>query len=218
MMYLNLNEAGQVFKPFWLWSFNHFNWVSFWNRNYLDKTSKPVIEKAKSMVQTKLGHNIDEVCLATNLSYFGYCFNPISIYCCYTQKKLTAIIAEVTNTPWLERKCYVLKPTMIKPGIYKTHFQKTLHVSPFLDMDYEYNMTIKLSADSMIVHIDNRQNQSVHFDATLALNLKSMNHVTMAIALLRFPLMPIKTIFAIHWQALKLWLKGNPVFTKGKTQ
>ena len=164
----------------------------------------------------QLGLSIENVFLLTGLSYLGYCFNPISVYLCFCEEKLVAIITEVTNTPWREKKCYVLEPEEIKKDLYKVSFKKKLHVSPFLKMDYCYNMRLKLSENQIIIHINNTQNNNVHFDATLSLRCKPMSHLTMALALLKYPLMSVKVILAIHWEAFKLLIKGNTIVKKGK--
>jgi len=97
------------------------------------------------------------VLLLTHLSYFGYCFNPISIYYIKgspsTQKKgsedsLHCIVAEVSNTPWIEQHSYVLHESVKddggveitrKAGTFEGKWDKVFHVSPFMEMDYQYN-------------------------------------------------------------------------------
>ena len=207
MMHLNLHEIKDIFKPYWLWSTDKPNIARFQRKRYLSTPKVDLLQEVRDLIYQKTGATIDQVCLLTNLAYFGYCVNPISIYFCFIQGKLTHCIAEVTNTPWGHSHPYILKPECIRDNIYYMSFKKELHVSPFLTMDYEYHMRCKYTQDKIIVHIENKQNNEIHFDATLSLNLHPINHKNLRHTLLRFPFMTGRVILGIYWQALRLWLK-----------
>ena len=71
---------------------------------------------------------IGKIKLLSHLTYFGYCFNPLSIYYVYKKddpEELLCIIAEVSNTPWIEQHSYALHETV--PGVEITRSQDTFH-------------------------------------------------------------------------------------------
>ncbi len=211
MLYLDLAELDHVFNDYWLWSHKGFNLAAFKRNKYLGDPNESLLNSVKKLMAQQTNTVPDKVCLLTNLAYYGYCFNPISLYFCQQQNQLTHCIAEVTNTPWNEQHAYVLTANAVKPDVYTMHFQKALHVSPFLTMDYEYRLQCKYTPQQIIVNIENWQNDACHFDATLSLQAKPINHRNLAKILLQFPFITGKIITAIHWQALRLWLKRVPI-------
>lgn len=208
MMLLDLEQLPHLFDDYRFWSVDRFNLAQFQRKRYFGDHKQPLLDSAKSLVMKKTGQQIDRVMLLTHLTYFGYCFNPISLYFCYQQQKLTHCIAEVSNTPWGESHPYVLTLDPINTDVYQVDFKKLLFVSPFLNMDYRYHMKLKINPQHIIVHIENWQQQQCHFDATLKLTRQPINHKNLANALIKHPFMTGKVITAIHWQALKLWFKG----------
>ena len=151
--------------------------------------------------------------MLTHLRYFGYCFNPVTLYYCYDAAgQLESIVAEVTNTPWRERHQYVLPVATAQTdgGAYRWRVRKELHVSPFLPMDMDYEWRLSTPGDGLRVHIVSRQAGAKVFEATLALRRRSITGANLAAALARFPLLTARIVALIHWQALRLWLKRAP--------
>lgn len=209
MMHLDLDALDYVFKDYWFWSVARFNLVSFKSDHYFKNGQKgPLLVRVKQMIAEKTGDTVDKVFLLGNLACLGYCFNPICIYFCFTKDQLTHCIVEVTNTPWGKMHRYLLIPKAYNRNRYHMRFQKALHVSPFLEMNYTYDMRCKYGPDSIVVHIENRRDSKKHFDATLVLKCLPITHQNLARTLLRFPFMTGKVIAGIYWQALRLWLKG----------
>lgn len=221
MMFLNLDELPELFKKNWLWSIGRPN-IAWLNRqDYFGNPEQTVKASIQQLVLQKTGQlPAGPICLLTNMRYFGYCFNPVSFYYCFQAdgKTLQAIVAEITNTPWKERHAYVLdctKETSIAK-LQQFRFNKEFHVSPFMPMDIEYDWRFSTPTNQLNVHMRNLKAGSKMFDATMALERKPINSLNLAWVLLAYPFMTLKVIFAIHWQALWLWLKKAPFITHPK--
>ena len=154
--------------------------------------------------------------LLTHARYLGYGFNPVSFYYCYAPDGVTldTVVAEITNTPWRERHAYVLPLSDGERHGSAVHFgfDKAFHVSPFLPMDRRYHWALQPPGESIRVHMDVLRGESREFDATMTLERLAMSAASRRRCLLRFPPMTLKVMGAIHWQALRLWLKRNPVY------
>ena len=227
LMYLDLNEISTVFRGRWFWSVERWNLATFRRRDHLGDPGKPLDETIRNLVESETGRRpAGPIRLLTHLSYLGYCFNPLSIFFCFdeTGQRLDSIVAEVTNTPWKERHCYVLSvaegpnskihSTVVAsaetPSKYAFQFAKNFHVSPFMTMNFEYRWSMSGPGPHLVLHAENWQNNHSCFDATLNLKRREINSWTLAHVLLRYPLMTVQVIASIYWQALRLWWKKIP--------
>jgi hypothetical protein len=152
--------------------------------------------------------------LLTHLRYFGYCFNPLSVYYCFdaADSRLESIVLEVNNTPWGERHCYVLDVPQLpaSAGIHRFRFPKAFHVSPFLPMDMTYNVSANTPGDSLNLNMADEHNGTAVLEAALTLTRRPMAGAGLARVLFRHPFMTGKVILAIYSQALRLWAKKIP--------
>lgn len=217
MMYLDLEELPNVFEKRWLWSTRRGALARFERSNHLGPAEQRLDESVRDLVESKTGKRpLGPIRLLTNLSYFGYCFNPVSFYYCFdeTGERLETIVPEVNNTPWGERDTYVL-PAVQSNGSNRTlRFQpkKTMHVSPFMPMDVDYDWSFTTPLDHLNVYMANYKDGDKFFDVSLSLQRKEISTASLARVLVRFPLMTFKVIGAIYWQALRLWLKRCPLY------
>lgn len=216
MLWLDLDEIDRVFAGRWLWSSHTVN-LAWWRRaDHLGAAGQPLADAVRDEVERQSGQRPDgPIRLLTHPRYFGYGFNPISLYYCYAAEgdRLEAVLGEVNNTPWGERHLYVLpmSQNLARPERPQFRFAKAMHVSPFLPMDLEYQWRLTLPGAHLTVHMDDLQGEQTLLDATLSLERREITGASLARALLRYPFMTGQVMFDIHWQALRLWLKGVAV-------
>ena len=217
MMYLDLAELDTVFAGRWFWSTRRAALAQFKRENYFGNPDIPLDIAVRDLVEERTGKRPDgPVRLLTNLSYFGYCINPISVYYCFDAEdtRVTTIVAEVTNTPWGENCCYVLSENMNKGSEATRRFRtnKDMHVSPFMDMDVRYDWLITEPDQDLVLRIDNVADDQRFFNATMVLRRQKISGQSLAGILLRYPFMTAKVFVAIYWQAARLWWKGCPLY------
>jgi DUF1365 family protein len=213
---IDLDEVDDLFTGRWLWSVGRRNLAEFRRSDYLGDPAQPLAEAVRDRIAQALGHAPPgPIRLLTHLRYAGHVFNPVSFYYCYGAdgQTLEAIVAEITNTPWKERHAYVLpvEQADAQGRALSWTFDKQFHVSPFMQMDCEYRWRLTAPGEDLHVHMQVWRQGERQFDADLILQRHRLDGRGLAGVLLRYPLMTFKVVAAIHWQALRLWLKRTPV-------
>lgn len=199
------------------WSSKGFNLVQFKRQNYLPSDQSLYQEVCSTLKQHTNNDFTGDAFLLANLSYWGYCFNPIVFVACYEGDTLRYLITEVRNTPWNQRFVYV-HDTLAnnseadQQGYHVANFDKAFHVSPFMPMDLQYQWKYQIDDSKFFISMHLLQDGGSIFNATLNLNGKSLSRAQANLIPFRFPLMCIKVVTAIYWQALLLWIKRVPFF------
>jgi uncharacterized protein len=189
--------------------------LRFRRRDYLGPVEQPLAEAVADRVQS-LGADrpTGSIRVLTQLRSWGLCFNPVSFYYCLATPDgpVTAVLAEVTNTPWGERHSYLLQPDRAGADRLHGRFAKQLHVSPFMGMDHVYEARATAPAETLSVHIESQRGGDPAFEATLGLQRRELSPSSAARLSRRYPLASVRVLGLIYGHALGLKLAGAPVF------
>lgn len=220
MVSVDLDElnSGQVFGPI----FSDRSWRPY--RFHRPDLHRPEVSSLKEAVITTVcektsleQQDLKRVVVLTQPRTLGHCFNPVSFYYVYDgEENLKAVMAEINNTPWDQRFCYVLETKGISD---KHEFEKNFHVSPFMPMDQKYLWKFNVPDDRIVVEMENHDPKEGHlFDAGMAMEREELSSVNLIKALFLFPFNTLKTLAAIYWHALRLRLKGATYFPPPSTE
>ena len=220
MIYLDLAEIPALRKAGVL-STGRTCAASFLRTDHFGGARQPLAESIGELVQRETGISLDgPIRLLTQLRTFGYYFSPLNLFYCFAAdgRSVRAVVAEVQNTPWLERHCYVLwhgnRVGSQEQAIFR--HAKAFHVSPFLSMDLEYEWRLTQPAERLHVTIENQAAGDALFRASLSLNRVPLSRRTQSALRGRYPLATLRINAAIYFQAFQLWRKQCPFFPHPK--
>jgi DUF1365 family protein len=205
---LDLDEIDEVASRLRLVSRNRRNVLSFRDDDHLLASPGSIAESVRAHLAS---HGVDpidwRITLVTNLRILGHLFNPASFYLCRDgEGELRTVIVEVNNTHG-ERRLYTLWPE--KRGEEHTAaMEKDFYVSPFIDMDAGYRVRTWDRPKGLRIAINETEHGSPVLTASLVLRRLPATNRVVGRLLLRYPFVTLKTIGAIYWHALRLWLKG----------
>ena len=209
----DLDELPELLDDVPLWSARRRAPARFRSSDYLGDRDVPLADAARDLVADRTGTRPSgPVRLLANPRYLGVGFNPVSfLYVHGADGAIRALIAEVTNTPWGERRNYVLEAN--EDGLVGA-FEKALHVSPFMPMEQRYEWRASEPGERLSVSIRTRDAEGREvFEASLAMRRREMTPRALRDLLFRYPPMTLSTIGRIYLNAAKLKLKGAPYFS-----
>jgi DUF1365 family protein len=210
---LDLDDVEGQSKRLKLFSHNRFNLFSFHDRDYGAGTSESLRRQVEQHM-TAAGIEVDggSIRLLTMPRMLGYAFNPLSVYFCYRRSgALTAILYEVNNT-FRERHSYMIPVSedahrdSERPILQSC--SKQFYVSPFLDIDMTYAFRVIPPGRRVGIAIHGRDADGPIIVATLFGKRLALSDSGLALAFVTYPLLTLKVIAGIHWEALWLWGKG----------
>jgi len=203
---IDLDEINLLDKSIGIFSHNKFNIFSFYDKDHGDRDGGNLKDWVISNLKKfQIKENITKIKVLCYPRILGYVFNPLSIFYCYEKEKLVAIFYEVKNT-FNEQHTYVFKIKNNEEIIQKC--RKKFYVSPFMDMETFYNFKLLNPNDKLSVFIKQTDADGTILTATQTGDKKEFSFKQLAINFLKYPLMTIKIISSIHYEALLLWKKG----------
>jgi DUF1365 family protein len=209
MLLLDLDEGPQLARRLRWFSLGRFNLLSFHAGDHGDGSQTPLRQQVERMLDAADmsigGGPIQLLCLPRML---GYAFNPLSVYFCHrTDGVLRAILYEVSST-FGERHSYLIPVAPDAPGPIRQTAQKLLHVSPFLDMALRYEFKVIAPTERLHVGIDAIDAEGPILTASFAGARRPLTDRDILSVWMTHPLLTLRVIAGIHWEAVKLALKG----------
>lgn len=204
----DLDELPALAVRLRLFSHNRFNLFGLSDADHGDGSATSLrgqIERRLADAGIDIaGGNIRLLCMPRTL---GYSFNPLSVYFCHRPDgTLAALVHEVHNT-FGERHCYVM-PVAPDPGPIRQHCGKSFYVSPFMGMDMHYEFRVSAPGERVAIVIRGSSHGETVITASLAGTRRALSDRELLRLFVTIPAMTVKVIAAIHWEALRLWLKG----------
>lgn len=212
---VDLDELPQLARRLRLMSHNRFNLFGVYDRDHGGRADRPL----RAQVEAALARaHIDGVASIRLLCFprmLGYVFNPLSVYFCHgADGALRAILYEVSNT-FGEQHTYLI-PVTGGDDMVRQRCAKEFYVSPFMEMEGRYEFRLAAPGERLAVFIRQSDRQGPILDASLEGRRAPLDDRTLARAFLAYPLMTLKVIAGIHWEALHLWRKGMKVLPRPK--
>jgi DUF1365 family protein len=211
-MLFDLDELPTLSRSLRLFGHNSFSLLSFYDRDHGDSSGRPLRRQIEThLEEAGIETDAGPIRLLCMPRILGYVFNPISIYFCYRRDgSPSAILYEVNNT-FGQRHSYLIA---VEPGAGRTISQncpKRLYVSPFNDMDLSYAFKVQPPEASVTVGVDVLDTKGLMLTTSLSGKRQELSDAAIASTFARHPLLTLKVIIAIHWEALQLWLKGMKI-------
>jgi len=230
MLYFDLDELETVFAGAKLWSTSRPApmWLRRRDHVFNNHRDEPLRETIEEIIH-RSGRTppAGAIRMLTGLRCMGFLVNPVTFFYCFNKdNRLETVVAEVQNTPWRERHCYVLDPFDRQ-----STSPKVFHVSPFMPMELRYRWRITEPASGLTVRIenlpgaagspgdtdhepagavDNRTTLKPVFDATLHMKRSEITAGSLNRLFWRRPMMTWRVAAGIYWQAFRLWRKSAP--------
>ena len=205
---IDLNEIETLDKKINFFSYNRFNILSFYDVDHGPRDGSPLIAWVKkTLAEAKINIGSGTIKLLCYPRLFGYAFNPLSIFYCYGENlKLKAILYEVKNT-YNEQHTYVFSASS-SSNLILHKCDKKFYVSPFMEMKTFYNFRLLNPGKILNVFIKQGDEEGTLLTACQVGKKIEMSSKNLLFQFLKHPLMSFKIILAIHFEALRLWIKG----------
>jgi DUF1365 family protein len=214
MLLLDLDELTELDRALRLFGLDRFRLTGFSERDHLDGSAIPLkaqVEILLNQAGIPGGGPIRMLCMPRIL---GGAFNPLTVYFCHRPDgALSAILYEVNNT-FGEKHGYLIPAdgrAVIEQGV-----DKGFYVSPFMDMDLAYGFRIVPPGEKVSVAVEVSDAEGRVLVAGFAGARVELTDAALWRAWLSHPLMTLGVMSAIHWEALKIWLKGEKIRARPK--
>lgn len=204
---LDLDELGRVDWKLGLFSRGGFNLVSVREKDHGDGSDIPLKTQVEAELAAAGIPHGGPVRMLAMPRVLGHGFNPLTVYFCHRPDgTLSAILYEVTNT-FGERHAYLI-PAADEPVV-RQGCAKDFYVSPFMDMDLTYGFRIRPPGETVRVQVEAHDADGLVLAASFLGRRTALSDAGLIKAWLTHPWMSLGVLAAIHWEALRMWLKGE---------
>ena len=209
MLLTDLDELPALHRRLKLFSLGRFNLIGFNTRRHGDGSDTPLKTQVEAQLASAGIPHGGPIRLLAMPRILGGGFNPLSVYFCHRPDgALSAILYEVSNT-FGERHSYLIPA---EPGpILRQACDKEFYVSPFMDMDLRYAFRVRPPGEAVQVLIDVDDAEGRLLSTGFVAERRELTDGSLLRAWLTHPMMTLGVLPAIHWEALKIWLKGEKV-------
>jgi len=216
--WLDLDEVEAVVSRSPLISHNRWNAYTWREDDHLPG-EQPSVKERLSAYLAKEGITAPaKIFLLTHLRTFGYQFNPVSFYFCYdAEGQPLCTVAEVSNT-FREMKLYRLGREVFDGEAFRGELPKQFYISPFIGLDSRFTFRLVPPTDTLDLTINESEAGRPIFHSRVTGKKKPLSTASLLGYTLRFPLIPLGVMVAIHWQALRLWIKGIRALPKKENE
>lgn len=209
---LDVDEIDHLDRSLRLFSRNRWNLLSFHDRDHGDRDGTPVGAQVRDILRgAGLEHACERITLLCCPRLLGFVFNPLSVYFCYRRDGgLGVVVYEVSNT-FRERKSYVIPVLHDDGALIAQGCAKEMYVSPFTSTHGCYEFHVLRPGERVVVGVDFRSVDGPVLKTHFRGERRILSDWTIAGLVARHPLMTLKVVAGIHFEALRLWLKGVPL-------
>jgi len=211
-MLLDLDELEQLDGSLKWFSRNRFNLFSFHDRDHGDGSDRPLAEQVRSILhENGIEAGRGAIRLLCYPRLLGYVFNPLSVFYCHDEAgRLRAILYEVSNT-FNQKHNYLIPVTDPDSDQIRQSCDKSFYVSPFISMATRYHFRLQPPGNHVSVCIRQTDSESAVLHATFTGKRRELSDTTLLRTFVSHPLMTLKVIAGIHWEALMIWRKKVPL-------
>ncbi len=205
---LDLDEIDALARQLRFFSRNRFNLFSFYDRDHGDGGASSLRENVECHLRkAKIEHG-GAIRLLTMPRSIGYVFNPLSIYFCHRRDgSLCAIFYEVNNT-FGQRHNYLIPVPPGATGLIRQESRKSFYVSPFMTTEMDYSFSVLPPGKELAVSVTGRDQTGPLIVAKLKTRRHELTEASLLRAFCVYPMLTLKVMLGIHWEALLIWLKG----------
>jgi hypothetical protein len=218
MLALDLDDVEKSNASIGIFGFSWFYPLRFVEKDYVVGEPDFLSDRIKEKINILGGHSeIQRITMLVQVRCFGLYFSPANFYFCYDKTDdCTQMLAEVSNTPWNERHYYLVD--LLQKNDVPTN-KKMFQVSPFMDLDMTYFWRVNPPTNfnnNLLINIQNRRLNEMHqenekiFDASLVMRKKAFTKADLFSIWCQLPIMTVKVVLSIYWQAMKLFIKRVP--------
>lgn len=206
-LFLDIDRLDEAARGCGILSRNGFNVLSFYDSDHGRRDGsalRPWVEDC--LMRAGVGERPDEIKLLCFPRLWGQVFNPLSIFYCYRRGQVSAVVYEVNNT-FGETHAYVAAASG-RQAVQRHRADKALYVSPLIEMKARYEFAVRAPGETLSIGIKESGPDGLILTAAQTGTRRALTTWEAVRAVAAHPLMTLKIVGAIHWEALGAWLRG----------